>query len=320
MSAFLGGGPFQPGGGGGGVTPAELAAAIAALELEIAAASAWLFPLGTGSLGDLSVVAGVTLTPGFYDDVSIGAAGNLNCDGMPVVARGVVDLNATGIIDAALAANRNASGVTAGTGRRTKYSVTSAGGNGGTGANPGSAGADFSGANGLCYGGGLGGTGGTGAGPQAGGVPGPTTNSTWALQGVTPVNILAGYTFRSTAITDNRNIAGGTGGGGGGGSAAGGVGGGGGSGTGVACVCAKQITGTGTIQAPGGNGGNAAAAGNGAGGAAGGGGAVALFSPSIAAGVQTNVAAGTPGTGFGTGTAGGAGVAGTVYRFDARAA
>ena len=157
-----------------------------------------------------------------------------------------------------------------------------------------------------------GGAGGAGAG-GAGGAAGATTVPTAVLGGVEQLNAA-----RQASI--GRDLAGtvlngGSGGGGGGGSGVVSSGGAGGSGGGVIVICARTLTGTGTIAANGGAGAPGQLT-NGGGGGGGGGGVIAVITENdtTLTSLAFQVNGGTAGGGLGSGSVGTSGTNGRIFR------
>ncbi len=171
------------------------------------------------------------------------------------------------------------------------------------------AGGDGQLSNGIAGGKGQGGSGGGAGISNNGGVGGALSSDVVTLGAAWPNALFRGVT--DTSLTSKWSY----GGGGGGGAGDGAPGGGGGGGGGICCVCARYITGTGSITANGGAGANGPS--GGAGGGGGGGGGIALVFYGNRTGSLTITAnGGTPGTGTaggggGTRTGGNGGAGGT---------
>lgn len=166
-------------------------------------------------------------------------------------------------------------------------------------------------ANGTPGGKGQGGGGGGAGISNNGGIGGALSSGVVTVGAAWPNALLRGVT--DTGLTEKWSYASG----GGGGAGAGAAGGGGGGGAGMCCVCARYLTGTGTISANGGAGAQGPT--TGAGGGGGGGGGVALVFYGNRTGSLTITAnGGTPGSGHATpgpnglGGSGGAGGNGSV--------
>jgi len=144
-----GGGPI---GGGGGVTPAQLAAAVASLQAEIAAASAWLLFAGDGSDGDL-VVSGTTTMTGALEaeNVEVQGAGRLYTATYALLVRDTFEMRSGGIFSTDLATTRDASGATGGTQITTRHYAAGCGGGAGS-VGVGSNGTDQTGSQSICGG------------------------------------------------------------------------------------------------------------------------------------------------------------------------
>ncbi len=160
------------------------------------------------------------------------------------------------------------------------------------------------GSNGPVGGTGQGGGGGGAGASNTGGNGGALTASTATLGAGWPNALLKGAGDNSTSKWT-------FGSGGGGGAGDGGTGGGGGGGAGIVSVCARYITGSGSITATGGAG-AAGTAGNAAGGGGGGGGIALVIYGNRTGTLTITAGGGSGGAGSGTGGAGGAGGAGTV--------
>lgn len=280
---------------------------------------------GDGSDGDVTISGGTTTLTNdmYYNDLTITSTGVLNPNGFRVFVRGLLTIDAGGIIRR----NGNAGGtpannVTGGTAGAALSSGSVGGsGAGGAGGNTSSPGAGGSNSNNGA--GGSGGDGGasndtSGDANEAGGAGGSVAYEGGVVDGATGSGIrdlacARGVSYEpgtgATAI-----LRGGAGGGGGGGGEAG-TGGGGGSGGGVIVIFAYRAHVSGTIQANGGAGGAAFtgpdADGNGGGGG-GGGGLIYLVSRALtnAGTIQANGGAG--GAGHLLGPAGSSGEPGAV--------
>jgi hypothetical protein len=166
------------------------------------------------------------------------------------------------------------------------------------------------GSNSLGAFGGAGGAGGAGTGAHTGGAGGTMATATGA-QGGLSIPRMWGWWWAGTSLDHLSSHQAAAGGGGGGGDSTN-YGGGGGGGGGWVVVCARTITGTGTIEANGGNG-FTPTVGNCGGGGGGGGGMVCAWYESLGGSQTLEANGGTAGNGVGTGTAGSTGSSGLVY-------
>jgi hypothetical protein len=259
---------------------------------------------GDGSGGDL-VVAGVTneasTTSGdvFYDNVTIGAAGDYRPVGRRIFVRDTLTIAAGGFLRQPGNAGAGTVGGTATTG----YLTTGGTGGGAGGVAAGSAGAGPSTTaipNGAatC----IGGAGGAGSG-GAGGAGGPFTANTVNGSARDPVHVMNNLSTGATQV----QLGGGTGGGGGGGDGAL-AGGGGGGGAGGIIVIARRIICDGAFAAIGGDGAAGPTANTGGGGGGGGGKLLVMCRSFQGAGV---IGAPSVRGGLGGASGGGAGAAGT---------
>jgi hypothetical protein len=294
---------------------------------------ATLSAYGDGSDGALNfistgstTVAGATLSSGVYTmtrdiyaagQTLIPAATTIKTAGFRFFCAGNLQNNGT-IQSNGNAAAANAAGAALSySGTISNTTVGAAGAAGST--TTGSAGSS-SGTNGL---GGAGGAGGNNAsGPNLGAAGGTVTAPVATVEG--PYTAYLAQMVRCLGTTAFALCEGGAGGGGGGGDGTN-LSGGGGGGGGIVMVAAKNITGTGTIEALGGAGGAANATGTPSGGGGGGGGCVIILSAScqpyaistatssLIGGNVVSVAGGAAGTaGAGGGVVGNAGAAGTL--------
>jgi hypothetical protein len=280
-------------------TPLDRKVTIATLQAELNGLVGMFF--GDGSDGDVTVTGGTTtLTRDmFYDDLTISSTGILAVAGFRVFVRGLLTIEASGVLHADGAnAIANAGG---------GFGVQGTVDRGGVGAS-GVSGA--AGANGTSVSTSLGGAGGNGgAGASGAGGTGGTATAPAAAVGPPRFPSVFGWARNSTSVLA---YTGGGGGASGGGDATPTHGGGGGSGGNILVVVARTISNSGTIRA---NGGAGAARGfgtNPGGGGGGGGGAVIIVSTSTSVGGTVTAAGGTFGAGAGTGVNGVAGSAGTV--------
>jgi hypothetical protein len=260
---------------------------------------------GTGADGVVTLGSDTTLVRDmYYDTLTVPVGVKLYTAGYRVSALNQITINGT--ID------RQGNPGTATTGG----SALAAGTIGGSGAG-GAGGTTAAGVAGTATTstvGSAGGSGGLGS-AAAGGANGTVTLPTAAVGGVECLAMARQASIGRTL--DNVLSAGGSGGGGAGGSGASGQGGGGGSGGGVVVLCARIVTGSGTITAKGGDGFSGANVGTGTGGGGGGGGGAVLIvseNDTTAEALTISVAGGAGGSPFGTGVAGTAGSTGRIYR------
>lgn len=245
---------------------------------------------------NVTVNTGVTINTGGY---RLFCTGTLTLSGTAKIHRNGND--ASGTTAGAAHANGSLAGGTGGGasagGAGGSFSSTGMGGlhDGSSTALGGAAGANGSDGNVAFRGGGGGG------GLSAGGTGGACSNQAATNGGPDINSMLQGTCFRTPATRVNSAT-----GGGGGGSASAGAGGGGG---GWVVVGARNLAGTGTIEAKGGAGGNATAGAQ-RGGGAGGGGGIIVCIYNTNAGVTFSVAGGSGGSGQSGGGAGGNGAAG----------
>lgn len=293
---------------------------------------------GDGSDGDVVISSNTTLTRDmYYDDLTIDATFTLSTGGFRIFVKGTLTNNGTIANNGGNGGNGgNASASTGGTagsagtvGASTTVVAGSAGtaGTAGVAINAGSSGSTSSSARTNSIGaiGGIGGVGGTatGNGTNNGGAVAPagaiTTSASSVKSGVdalTQSNIVGVFQLGS----------GGTGGTGGGasnssgGNNAGGGGGGGGGAGGLVIIVAKQLAGTGALNAIGGNGGNGgnafvgtgnSGAGGGGTGGGGAGGVILLISLTKTNPYTTSVVGGSTGATVGTGATSGSGFTGS---------
>lgn len=271
---------------------------------------------GTGADGDVTFAVNTTITSDFtngfknYRNVTINSGVTVTCPGGKIYVSGT--LTHAGTISAN--GNNGAANV-GGTGVGGPFVAATALNTGANGANnaTGLAGSPTTNpASGqVVVGGGRGGSGGTGnAGATAGGVAGLLAS----LTSISDAGWRSDLWALLSSIVQSRaaslqQVGGGTGGGSGGGS--GGISGGGGSGGGGLVVCARHVSGSGTITANGGNGGNAFS-GNSGGGGGGGGGFPALVTSDTSTSITLSATGGNGGTGLGTGGTGVNGNAGNT--------
>jgi hypothetical protein len=260
---------------------------------------------GSGSDGALSISSGTTTISRdmYYSSITLSGTAQLDPSGYRVYCSGTVSIG-SGTVLGIQATNGTVGGSGGGS-----VSAGTVGGSGSFGGSGGSTTGTASNAatNSLGGTGGTGGTGTSGAGSAAGAATPPSTNA----GGTQALNAFWGAMRMSTPT--NSFFVGGTGGGGGGGDGTSGAG--AGAGAPIVWVCARTITGSGTIRAKGGNGANAAA-GNRGGGGGGGGGVIVVVSnnDTTTTSLTFDVSGGSGGSGFGTGTAGTAGSSGNIYR------
>lgn len=244
---------------------------------------------GVYQFTDLTIDAGKTLTIGDQ------SAGN---QFVPIImVNGTLTLNGTIFVSPSWAGYRFAAshGLDGGAGGATTGSAgsnatTSLGGAGGAGGNGSS---------------GNGGAGGTSL-PEVSGTKVPGGLEDGVYRNISNVLRLPNVWQANGVVYQAR---GGAGGGGGGGDGTAGAD--GGCGGGVIVILARNVAGTGTIDASG-KAGNNAAAGNRGGGGGGGGGVICVWTRAASVGWTLSVGGGAGGNGFGTGTAGASGNAGTA--------
>lgn len=248
--------------------------------------------------GDVVIAADTTMTRDmYYNNLTVNNGATLFTGGFRIFAQSIV---VNGVIDRS-GPDASGTGATSGLAAGTT-SAGSAGGAGGTLA--GSAG----GASATALGGsaGAGGLGSSGAG----GAAGTLTLNTLANGGIE--NFWISDRAREARNIAGTQITGGAGAGGGGGDGT--AGGAGGAGGGVLVLCARSITGTGTLRARGGNG-FQPVAGNRGGGGGGGGGVILTVSENdvTATSLVQNVSGGVGASGSGTGVSGLNGSNGRIY-------
>ena len=267
---------------------------------------------GDGSDGDLTTGGNVTLTSDrYYNDLTVSAGDEINLAGYRLFVRGTLTLGSGSLIHCNGADGGNgAAGPTGGAGGLGAGGDTKPMGKGWTG---GAGGSGAAGSNGSGSGtrlslGTLGGNGGSGVG--AGGTKG-SINSGGDQR---PRNAPAAIRNCATNISNEGETFVGGSGGGGGGSELASAGGGGGGGGGILLVCAREILGTGSIQARGGDGGDGyqnASESAGGGGGGGGGTAIVIYRNKDTFPIDAN--GGTGGTGIGpSGNDGDDGINGTA--------
>lgn len=291
---------------------------------------AWLADAGRGVYGD-GADGVVTITGGtttltrdmYYETLTITGTGVLDTAGYRVFVRGLLTIQAGGVIRRnGNAGAQPANNVTGGAGGAA-LAVGSIGGStaGGAGGNSSAAGTSGTGAaQGVGGNGGAGGASndaGVDASEAGGGGGTSSTSGGLGANGCRDLGAARGYIITGAGATVIWQ--GGAGGGGGGGGDSG-TGGGGGSGGGVVIVFAYRIANAGMIEARGGAGGQAFtgpdAAGNGGGGG-GGGGLIYLVSRAYTGAGTISVAGGAGGAGHLAGAAGTAGSVGTIIQLTA---
>ena len=260
---------------------------------------------GNGTDGDVIVAGDTTLTSDmYYNDLTINSGVNLCSNGYRVFVKGTLTLNGkihnNGSAGSGSSGGSGANKATLGSGA-VKNGATSSGA---------TVGQTVSAEN-YCAGG-SGGAGGTGIYNGGAGGSAQAISSIYGGKSIlyNSVQAIMGGLFLAGDVAYKIN--GGNAGGSGGGDATNYGGGGGGAGGGV-LVCAKTITGSGSIEAKGGNG-AAGTGGNAGGGGAGGGGFVVVISDSDISSLTINVDGGIGGSGAGSGSAGGNGSVGFISR------
>ncbi len=260
---------------------------------------------GNGADGDVTVTGNTTLTSDmYYDDLTINSGVNLCSNGYKVFVKGTLTLNGkihnNGSAGSGPSGGSGANKATLGSGT-VKSGATSSGA---------TVGQTVSAEN-YCAGG-SGGAGGTGIYNGGAGGSAQAISSIYGGKSIlySSIQAIMGGLFLAGDVAYKIN--GGNAGGSGGGDGTNYGGGGGGAGGGV-LVCAKTITGSGSIEAKGGNG-AAGTGGNAGGGGAGGGGFVVVISDSDISSLTINVGGGTGGSGAGSGSAGGNGSVGFISR------
>lgn len=260
---------------------------------------------GDGSDGDGDITVNTTLSREmYYDDLTVRSGVTLSTAGYRVYVRGVLTIEATGVIADDGNAGSTSTGGSALTARGTLNSDSGAGGNGRNTTGNGSGGGNptaqvfnntatpHGGAGGNATGGNNGGTGGT-----------VTVRSATGGSIKNAVAASLGHCQGGNGIFQPG--AGGAGGGGGGANVGTGtaVSGGGGSGGGSVCITTRILNSAGTIRANGGAGANASVTGDGVagGGGGGGGGWVSIVAGLVLAQGTVQANGGTGGNGAGTG-------------------
>ena len=275
---------------------------------------------GDGSDGAGTIAANTTLTRDmYYSSLQVNGGGViLSTANFRIFCSGTVNVDGK-ITTLSIAGGEHAVGMTKGT--ALAAGTMGKGNDGATGRSTTGTGASGSGTNyalgtsPAC----VGGAGGISGGGNSGGSAGAVTAIAANAGGITVArNVLNGACGQLAGTLGSTLFTGGTGGGAGGCTIALGAAtsGGGGAGGGVLMICAKAITGAGSITAPGGNGGNAtgASTSKAGGGGPGGGGVVVLISESIAGGLTVTSPYGSVGTGANGGSNGSVGNAGVVIK------
>jgi len=266
----------------------------------------WVFDnrglFGRGASGDIVYSVNTTLAGNaYYNNITVNSGVALSTSNYILCATG-------SLVNEGTIRNNGGNGGTtaAGTAASTAY-YTSGGAGGAGGAGGGLAGATVA-SSVFQYQGGTGGTGSGGGGGVPGAVPGPALSA--GGQG-----LIQNYVTIQIPTTAGTATKYGFGSGGGGGGGDGTAGGGGGSAAGHVMILAKNIYGSGVIQAIGGNGGTPSGGNRGGGGGGAGGLITVISTTGIPSTMTTDVSAGIGGTGTGTGTNGGVGSTGIVNEF-----